>query len=213
MGTGSATVAEDRGVLRPKALKALGAARAVFLDCGYDAASMDAIARAAGISKATLYAHFASKEDLFEALIRHECRDLKAKLTPLDASRPAGEELLRMARELRRLFAQDEGLTIYRIIVPVAHRFPRLARIFYEEGPETAIGQMADFFRAVSSTGRLAIPDPDVAAHQFLALVSDDLKLSCSLALPYRWAWDDEAVMRSSVSMFLSFYAVDGTPG
>ncbi len=39
-----------------------------------------------------------------------------------------------MARELRRLFAQDEGLTIYRIIVPVAHRFPRLARIFYEEG-------------------------------------------------------------------------------
>lgn len=208
MVTCASPVLHGQNPLRPKALAALSAARSVFLESGYDAASMDAIARQAGISKATLYAHFANKEDLFEALIRHECQGIKAMLTPPDPnSRSVEEELLRVARELRQTFWQKEGLAVFRIIVPVAHRFPRLARIFYEEGPETAIRQISEFLKAGCDAGHLRIPDLEVAANQFLALISDDVRLSGTLTLPGRWAWDDEALIRSGVSMFMRFYS------
>ena len=48
-------------------------ARAVFLAQGFDAASMNDIARAAGVSKGTLYVYFKHKEDLFEAIVEQEC--------------------------------------------------------------------------------------------------------------------------------------------
>ena len=47
-------------------------ARQVFLSAGFDGASMNDIARAAGVSKGTLYAYFNSKDELFEAIIRGE---------------------------------------------------------------------------------------------------------------------------------------------
>ena len=48
-------------------------ARAVFLSRGFDAASMNDIARAAGVSKGTLYVYFRHKEQLFEAIVDQEC--------------------------------------------------------------------------------------------------------------------------------------------
>jgi TetR/AcrR family transcriptional repressor of mexJK operon len=55
-----------------KAESILAAARRMFLASGFGAVSMDAIAREAGASKATLYAYFASKEELFGAVVSHE---------------------------------------------------------------------------------------------------------------------------------------------
>ena len=47
-------------------------ARRVFIEMGFDAASMNDITRAAGVSKGTIYVYFANKEELFEALIEDE---------------------------------------------------------------------------------------------------------------------------------------------
>ena len=47
----------------------LDGATKVFLESGFDAASMNDICRVAGVSKGTIYVYFANKEDLFEALI------------------------------------------------------------------------------------------------------------------------------------------------
>ena len=51
----------------------LAAAKRAFLAAGFGAVSMDTIAREAGVSKATVYAHFGSKEELFGAVIEREC--------------------------------------------------------------------------------------------------------------------------------------------
>src|ERR1700678_3279294 len=57
----------------PKRRQVIDAATELFLAKGYGAVSMDAVARAADVSKATLYAHFASKDALFATIIRDAC--------------------------------------------------------------------------------------------------------------------------------------------
>lgn len=65
-----------------------------FLEKGFQATSMDALAARAGVSKRTVYNHFASKEALFQA-IGHELLDISREMTriPYDATRPLEEQL------------------------------------------------------------------------------------------------------------------------
>lgn len=207
MNSPASAAQTDEKPLRPKALQALAAAKVIFLESGFDAATMDAIAREAGISKATLYAYFAGKEELFEALIRNECRAVNARLYVPDLENESvAAELEKVATNFRRLFTQKQGLDLYRIIVPVAPRFPRLAQVFYEEGPGTSLGQCTRYFEALNQSGRLRTPDPEIAARQFLALVTEDLKLSGALALPGPGPIKADALMASGIEMLLAYY-------
>lgn len=203
----------DLEELRPKAREALKAARIVFLEEGYDGAKMDTIARVAAMSKATLYAHFTNKGDLFEALIRHECRAVNATLYAPDPRNPSiGDELRQVAVHYRQIFNQKTGIDLFRILVPVAPRFPRLARIFYAEGPGATIQQLADYLRALRAAGRLRMPDPDLAARQFLALVTEDIKLDNALALASSTARKADRLIASGIAMFLAFYTAPPGP-
>src|SRR5215213_5699133 len=76
----------------------LDGARAVFLVAGFDGASMGEIAKAAGVSKGTLYVYFDSKESLFEALTLEEKRGLAEVLFKLDADDPDVRGVLKMLR-------------------------------------------------------------------------------------------------------------------
>ncbi len=194
-------------VLPPKARESLKAARVVFLEAGYDGATMDAIARVAAISKATLYAHFPGKAALFEELIRVECRAVNARLYVPDPQNASVEaELRTVVDNYRRIFTQREGLDIFRILIPVAPRFPRLVQVFYEEGPGAAIRQIAAYLAALDRAGHLRIPDPELAAHQLLALISEDARLSATLSLPPLPESQAEPLIASGIAMFLTFY-------
>src|ERR1700747_2635663 len=65
-----------------KAESILAAAKRTFLAGGFGAVSMDTIAREAGVSKATVYAHFSGKEELFGAVIERECERYFARFSP-----------------------------------------------------------------------------------------------------------------------------------
>src|SRR6185312_14690775 len=82
---------------RRKVVLILEAARALFLEVGYGATSVDAIARAAGVSKATLYGHFPSKEALFEAVVVAQCRRHATAVEALDT---AGDDVAGTLGEL-----------------------------------------------------------------------------------------------------------------
>src|SRR5262252_1705184 len=82
-------ILERNEVPAGKAESILAAAKRAFLQRGFGAVSMDTIAREAGVSKATVYAHFAGKEELFGAGIGRECERFLASfsagdLDPLD---------------------------------------------------------------------------------------------------------------------------------
>lgn len=203
----AAEARQDATVLPPKARESLKAARAVFLKVGYDGATMEAIARVAAISKATLYAHFPGKAALFEELIRVECRAVNARLYVPDPQNSSVEaELRRVADNYRRIFTLREGLDIFRVLIPVAPRFPRLAEVFHDEGPGASVRLVTTYLAALDRTGRLRIPDPDQAARQFLALVAEDARLSGTLALPLPPEREANPRIDSGIAMFLAFY-------
>ena len=196
-----------------KAQQILDGAKAVFAAAGYEGASMSEIAARAGVSKGTLYNYFPSKERLFAACIHEHKRTIAGAVFALDPDAPdLHRELTSLGLRYFELLTRPQLMSVYRSVIAESPKFPELRRIFYEAGPRFGIGRLAEFLRAVTARGRLAIADPDLAAAQFLMLCRADLyhrKLLCLIDEV------DEAELRavvaSAVKLFLKGYAPAGT--
>src|SRR5215471_17969824 len=132
----SATAELRADTERPKRQLVLDAAASLFMAHGYGAVSMDAIARAAGVSKATLYAHFSSKDQLFATIIGDACQQKIAlgELLPTDTS-DVRAALMAFGGRLLRFFLEDRALAIHRVVIGESTRFPELGRAFFDNGP------------------------------------------------------------------------------
>jgi TetR/AcrR family transcriptional regulator, mexJK operon transcriptional repressor len=149
----------------------LEAAAEVFLEQGFGNASMDEIARRAGVSKATVYSHFENKPALFGAIVQHRCQHtLSAMLTEL-SDRPVAETLASIGRQFLNALAMPGSLSLYRVVLAEAPRFPELGRIFYEAGPDRCASTLAAYLADLDKRGVLAVADPRSAAEQFLGAV------------------------------------------
>src|SRR5271155_2981977 len=133
-------------------------ARSVFLSAGFDGASMNDIARAAGVSKGTLYVYFDSKEHLFEALIREdkEQQAERSCLFPREAGEPA-ELLGAFGRRLVEMVLRPEAVAQVRVVIAATARFPSLGRAFYEAGPRYGVQKLAARLEAYAKAGALEI--------------------------------------------------------
>jgi TetR/AcrR family transcriptional regulator, mexJK operon transcriptional repressor len=196
--------ARDAGNARVRRI--LAAARTLFLDRGYGETSMDAIARHAAVSKATLYSHFDGKDALFAALIVTECRHLSDQIGRRALDRPdIREALLRVAHDFNNLLCTGDGLTMYRIVVAEAPRFPELGRVFYNSGPTIMIDRIADILRRATDRGLLQVCDPRIAAVQFISLIRGELHLTRVLGLK-RASKNPADYIEASVDLFLAGY-------
>lgn len=144
-------------------------ARSVFLAQGFDAASMSDIARAAGVSKGTLYVYFENKEQLFQAIVSEECHgqaegiftfnpddhDIKAMLTKLGV-------------EYVHFLCRPEKASAIRTVMAISDRMPEIGKQFYESGPAAGISRLSDFLHSQVDAGVLDIEDCEVAAAQFM---------------------------------------------
>lgn len=157
----------DRGA-SPKRDSIEKAAARVFLRDGYAGASMDAIAREAGVSKATLYSHFQGKEDLFGAIARSNCQQFAVDVQASAAAGAAPAEVLRtLGRRFLGNMLSKDMLALFRILVAEAHRFPTLGRAVQSAGPGPSCNVLATYFREMTARGVLAVAEPDIAADQF----------------------------------------------
>jgi len=148
----------------------LDGARTVFLNDGFDGASMNDIARVAGVSKGTLYVYFDSKEGLFEALIREERQRQAEQLVPTIEPRDAREFLGFYGRRLIELMTRPEMLAQVRLVIAATAKFPRLGHAFYESGPCHGQRRLAARLSRLIETGELEIADTMLAAQQFAEL-------------------------------------------
>jgi AcrR family transcriptional regulator len=144
-------------------------ARTVFLALGYDAASMGEIAKAAGVSKGTLYVYFRDKDELFEAIVAKECVFQAEGVFTFDTENPdiAGT-LTRMGIAYAQIMCMPERQSSLRAVIAVADRKPNVGRTFYETGAVIGIAKLAGYFEAEIKAGRLEIEDCEVAAAQFM---------------------------------------------
>ena len=149
----------------------LDGARTVFLASGFDGASMGEIAKAAGVSKGTLYVYFDSKDALFEALTTQEKRWLAEALFKVDPADPdiAGV-LTRLGLTYLGEMSKPGHVSAVRMVIGATEKFPHLGRAFFEAGPACGIDRLAGYLRTQVRAGRLRADDPELAAKHFLHL-------------------------------------------
>lgn len=186
-------------------------AATVFTAEGYEGASMAGIAKAAAVSKGTLYNHFDSKAELFTAWVAEKCEEYVAQvfdsaLSPLE---PAAA-LQIVGCRLVRLFTSKMGITVYRLVMSEAAKFPELARTFHAVGPSRMIGKLAALLDEADAAGTVRVADTTLAAEQFIALCQTRFRIQSELHILERLSEDDIAfVVGRAVDMFLATYGRD----
>lgn len=155
----------------PKADKAnaiLSGAFEIFTTQGYAAASMTRIAKAAGVSKPTLYSYFEDKEGLFIALVQqllHKSHQTAMNL-PNDtaAAIPPDMVLRKIATSFLSQADNPPFLTLMRLIIGESGQFPELSQTFVRELSKPMLDQLSVF---LANHPQLEFSDPEVAARMF----------------------------------------------
>ncbi len=192
------------------------AATALFLKNGYLGTSMDEIAAAAGVSKQTVYTHFADKERLFTELVLGNTEVVEEFGQTITHLLVETDDLANSLRELARRYLNSvikpQVLLLRRLVIGEAERFPELARIYYERVPERVLAALASSFEGLGARGLLRFDDPLLAAGHFVALVLW-IPLDRAMFIPDSGNLDvpeSERLADLGVRVFLAAYGRDG---
>ncbi|MDP2061773.1 MAG: TetR/AcrR family transcriptional regulator [Phaeovulum sp.] len=189
----------------------LQGARGVFLRDGFEGASVDLIAREAGVSKATLYSYFADKRRLFMEVANVECRrQAEAALQLIDPAAAPAVVLRAAAEHIVSFMRSDFGQRIFRICVAEADRFPALGAAFYRSGPMLAREKLGAYLRLATARGELAITDFDLAADQFAELCRAGIHARLIFGIiPAPTPAEIDRTIEGAVETFLARYGAD----
>lgn len=183
-------------------------AREIFLQDGFEGASVDLIAKAAGVSKATLYSYFPDKRLLFMEVATAECRrQADEAVGEIDFSKPVETVLKAAAQKMLAFFLSNFGRGVFRICVAESERFPELGKEFYKSGPLLVRQTMVEYLKCAVEQGELKIEDFDLAADQFAELCKADMhpRMIMGVDLTFSEAEIDR-VVNGAVEMFLARY-------
>jgi AcrR family transcriptional regulator len=160
-----------RPAARPQQI--LQAAFRVFGTRGLHQATLDDVARAAGITKGTIYLYFPSKVALFTAMLKARVNDIMPPPEAPSAGRAAPttrHQLSLLGRHLYQFFRSRAYLTMYRTVVSEAARFPEAAALLYREGILPANRRLAEVIRRGIAAGEFRSVDPLIAARAFAGM-------------------------------------------
>lgn len=148
----------------------LAAALKVFSQNGYSGASVDAVAAEAGITKPTLYQYFASKEQLFTAMMLQKRDDM---LQPFDAAAPGTmvEQLHSFAWHYADTVMRPDMLSLARLIIGEVQRFPEIGRAYQASGPDKVLVGVMAWLEGRRAEGMLAFDDAELAAQDLWGLI------------------------------------------
>jgi len=196
--------------IRPgtKPAQIIAAAKDLFTSQGFGATSMDAIARTANVSKATLYAHFSGKEELFAAMVSGECRAQSRMLTSPDvADRDVAEALAEIGRNFLGLLLSPPAIAIHRVVVAESARFPELGRIFFNSGPNQMRENLAGYLRKAAERGQLVVEDSYRAAEHLIGMLQTPVHLRVLFGIKDHFTQGEvEKVVSDAISAFLRAY-------
>ncbi|MET0426007.1 MAG: TetR/AcrR family transcriptional regulator [Actinoplanes sp.] len=164
--------AYHRRVAEQKRAAILSAATGLFLAAGYDGTSLAKIAEAAGVSKATLFKQFPTKAALFDAIVTEswQVEDSDGPEPPADDLR-AG--LTAIGHRYVELLTRPGMTALFRIVIAELPRFPELGEAQFSRGKMPYFESVRRYLVAADAAGTAAVGDPELAATQFLGMISN----------------------------------------
>lgn len=154
-----------------KSPEILAAARELFLRDGFSATSIDAIALAAGVSKATVYSNFADKNALLVALlaaVTAEAADILRRTTAgLEGDGDLRARFIAVGNALVSGVLRPEVLSLRRLAIEQAPTFPAAVTEYWRQGPAATLELLTAHLERMRDAGELDVPDAREAAAQF----------------------------------------------
>jgi TetR/AcrR family transcriptional repressor of mexJK operon len=201
-------------------LRLIEVATGLFLERGFEATSIDAVAEAARVSKPTVYARYRDKRGLFEAVLRREISRLLSPLATaaeMQCSNPSSASveqlLLHLGQEMMVLIAEPEAGALSRIVAAQATNFPDLARLAEEEGWLKAVSTMARLFDRLAAEGAVQIEDTTVAAEVYLNITVGHSFRQAMNGIPIDLGAEEKR-LRASLRLFMTgILGSAGSPG
>lgn len=198
---------------RTKRSTVLQAAAAVFYREGYSGANIDLIAVEAGVSRQTIYNHHSDKETLFRAVLHDLTERVNEVLFETLATFPdrpvdLEDELVGFAVRVNRVWQDNQHCSrIRKLIDSEGQRYPELFAGWREKGPALVWAAVSVRFKRLTQAGRLDIDNPELAARQFFALASADIRMAIALGDTIDDAAHEQAA-RNGVRTFLRAFGV-----
>ncbi len=190
----------------------LDGARRVFMDLGFDGASMGEIARSAGVSKGTLYVYFADKNRLFEAIVEEETLEQGKVAFNFDPARDVTTTLMDFGQAYIQMLCRPGGGSATRTVMAIAERMPEVGRRFYTNVVAHTIARLAAYLDTRAAAGDLEIEDCQLAATQFMQMCQASLFMPFIFqAAPAPSAERIAEVVASATRMFLAGYQAKAT--
>lgn len=183
---GNETKNQGRG--RPRCVEKnqaiLEAATALFLENGFDGTSMDEVARRAGVSKQTVYSHFAGKEQLFAASTRAKIEEhYPENVLSRVGAHSLESDLRTVSDHIAELMLGEEAIAMFRLLVERGGKGPDLAELFWQSGPLDMLDSLKAFLGQWCERGELDIPDLELAAMQLVSLLKGGLHYRLAIGL------------------------------
>jgi len=187
------------------------AATQLFLEHNFNAVSMDKIAQAAPVSKATLYKYFDSKHDLLVAVVDELCQTLTQTIDTLPVDPDKVEiHLKQIALSFMDLIYSQEGLAIYRLIIAECHASPELGELIYQSGPKNSLIQLEDYLQSLNNLPLFTIHHPDFAANAFFGLLKGELHFQCLLNItPPPSSVDKQTYINKIIPLYMQGFLHD----
>ncbi len=191
-----------------KVEQVLSGAREIFLRDGFEGASVDDIAKAAGLSKATLYSYFSDKRQLFAEVVTSECDRMATEIVgQLDEAAPVREQLLMAACGAAKFLVSNFAQRIFRICLAERDRFPELSIAYYESGPLNGHHQICHHLQKSVECGELKIDDVEMAAWQFSELCKTRLFIRANFGVQTEFSEEEiHEVAIAAVDTFMARY-------
>lgn len=192
----------------------LEAAKQMFTQNGFDGASMDQIAAAAGVSKLTVYSHYGDKETLFAAVVKSYCeRQLPSSLFEPMPQVPLPERLQIIAQAFFAMICSPTAVAGHRMLCTPQLSGSPLPRLFWEAGPKRVQSDFAALLEQRIAAGELDIADVARAASQFFTLLKGEphARLVFGCGDPDAVV-DTDAHLAATVELFLRAYATAAPP-
>ncbi|RTE90152.1 MULTISPECIES: TetR/AcrR family transcriptional regulator [Bradyrhizobium] len=183
------------------------AARELFVELGFQATTLDQVARRAKISKLSIYRHFENKEALFGAAIAAGCQLLFAPQVLLEGDDGSVEDqLMAVGSLLLRTLLRPDVRGVEAMVMADKTNQTTLSKLHFEAGPAHVIGQIEALLRQLHAKSLLNVPDPHRSARLFAALFKGS-DLVMIARFDQARAEDDkeiESYCRSAVAMFIA---------